>query len=537
MFNNNPDFYPTPKHLIDKMLLGIDLRKFNSILEPSAGKGDIVDAITEKLKSFNNYYYKKENFDIDCIEIDNNLQHILRGKSYRVVHDDFLTYNSYKKYDLIIMNPPFAEGDKHLLKALEIQSQHGGNIIALLNAETLNNPYSNSRKDLLRKLEEYNANIEYIENAFMDAERKTNVEVALIKIHIEQPEYNSTIINELKQQEQFREESTYNSNIPINGDFIQGIVDQYNFEVKAGLKLIAEYNALKPLMLNTFKENMYSNPILELKLHYEDKSSTLENAYIRQVRQKYWEALFTNDKFMGLFTRNLRDKYYNKIGELKDYDFSLYNIYTIKIQLNKEMIKGVEDTILSLFDELSHKYHWYDEMSKNIHYYNGWATNKAWKINSKVIIPLQGFRDLEYSCGGYNPTHYEVIDKLSDIEKVFNYLDDGKTQNIDMQNALAIAKKIGQTKKIQLKYFTVTFYKKGTCHIEFTNEKLLHKFNLFGSQHKGWFPPSYGKVNYEDMTPEEKSVVDEFEGENSYNKVMANKDYYIVETSKLLMLA
>jgi len=56
MFNNNPDFYPTPKHLIDKMLLGIDLRKFNSILEPSAGKGDIVDAITEKLKSFNNYY-------------------------------------------------------------------------------------------------------------------------------------------------------------------------------------------------------------------------------------------------------------------------------------------------------------------------------------------------------------------------------------------------------------------------------------------------------------------------------------------------
>ena len=83
----------------------------------------------------------------------------------------------------------------------------------------------------------------------------------------------------------------------------------------------------------------------------------------------------------------------------------------------------------------------------------------------------------------------------------------------------------------------VTFYKKGTCHIEFTNLDLLHKFNLYGSQRKSWLPPSYGKEKYEDMTQEEKQVVNEFEGEQSYKKVMLKKDYYIVETSKLLMLA
>ena len=39
------------------------------------------------------------------------------------------------------------------------------------------------------------------------------------------------------------------------------------------------------------------------------------------------------------------------------------------------------------------------------------------------------------------------------------------------------------------------------------------------------------------MTKEERTVVDNFEGEASYNKVMSNKEYYIVESSKLLMLA
>jgi hypothetical protein len=41
------------------------------------------------------------------------------------------------------------------------------------------------------------------------------------------------------------------------------------------------------------------------------------------------------------------------VEELKDYDFSFYNIYTLRIQLSKEMVQGVEDTILNLFDEFS----------------------------------------------------------------------------------------------------------------------------------------------------------------------------------------
>lgn len=523
-------FYPTPRNLINKMLDKINFNSIKTVLEPSGGKGDIADAVKERMKSVRGYYNRNLDFDIDTIEINRDLQHILKGKDYRVVHDDFLTYNTFKRYDIILMNPPFNNGDQHLLKAIELQEK-GGQIVCILNAETLRNPYSNIRKDLIRKLTEYEAEIEYIEDAFTNAERKTNVEIALIYIDIPKPEYNSTIISTLKQEEQYRAE-TQNNNSIINADFIKGIVDQYNFEIQAGLKLIAEYQALVPYMLSKLQSDYTNDPILELKLKYNNNSNnTIENEYISQIRSKYWTALFQSKEFVGLFTENLRQKYHERIGELRDYDFSLYNIYSIRAELSKELTKGLEETILDLFEEFSHK-HYYDESSKNIHYYNGWKTNKSYKINKKVIIPLNGYSRwsdrLEYL--------YTVQSKLSDIEKVFNYLDGGITENIELTETLNAAQNKGQTKKIETKYFYVTFYKKGTCHIEFKDMELLHKFNLFGSQRLGWLPPTYGKKVYKDMTKEEKTVIDEFEGSESYAKVMQNKNYYITETMGLLAL-
>lgn len=206
------------------------------------------------------------------------------------------------------------------------------------------------------------------------------------------------------------------------------------------------------------------------------------------------------------------------------------------MDMSSKVIKGIEDTIISLFGELSHKHHYYDEMSKNIHYYNGWKTNKAYMINKKVIIPLNGFYDLCYSWGGFRPTRHDVVSKLQDMEKCFNYLDGGLTEAIDLEASLKFAEEYGETKNIELKYFTVTFYKKGTCHITFTNDELLKKFNIFGSQHKGWLPPCYGKKTYKDMSTEEKAVVNEFEGESEYNKVMRNTNYYLFDGNNLNLL-
>lgn len=541
MFKENKDFYPTPQNLIDKMLFSLDFTMIQSILEPSAGSGNIVEALKRKENSYNRY-----SFDIDCIEIDQNLQHILKGKNFRVVHDDFLTYDTMKEYDLVVMNPPFSNGCKHLLKALEMQKRNGGAVVCLLNAETLKNTCTNERLDLKRKLTEYNAKIEFIQDAFIDAERKTAVEVALVKVQLPEVERESFIFSRLQRAQEQREvEETENTQL-IDGNFFRAIVDQYNMEVEAGKNLIKEYYAMKPFILSEFGKDKETGKTiqtggcilsLDLSRNKDKYGSNLSiNGYIREVRGKYWKALFENKKFIGQLTNNLQQDFYSRVEELKNYDFSLYNIQQLRIDMQNKVVKGIEDTIMALFEELSRKYSWYDETSKNIHYYNGWKTNKAWKINKKVIIPLNGYYDLSFSWGGFMPTRNDVIRKLEDIEKCFNYLDGGLTESVDLEESLKFAEEYGETKDIQLKYFTVAFYKKGTCHITFSNEELLKKFNIFGSRQKGWLPPSYGRIGYQDMTQEEKAVINEFEGEKEYNKVFSNRGYYLFDGNNLNLL-
>lgn len=530
---NIPDFYPTPPSLISKMLNGINFQQISTVLEPSAGKGDIALAVFKKIKDAH-YRSDTADFDIDCVEINENLQSVLKGKGARVIHDDFLTLNTGKRYDLIAMNPPFSDGDKHLLKALEMQ-RNGGKIVCLLNAETLKNPYTNTRKDLVQQLEERNADIKYIGNAFSSAERKTDVETAIIKIDIPRKAQNSQIIDDLKKsvEKEYHEKDFEQM---VEGDFILGIVRRYEFEVSAGLSLIHEYDALKPLMSRKFKsDSAYDAPILELTVPYRDEPADyIENLYIKKVRQKYWNELFQSDKFSNICTEKLRQQYIENIGKLKDYDFSLYNIRQMQIDVSKQLVQSLDDTILSLFDSFTYQAHWDNsEMCKNIHYYSGWKTNKAYIVNKRVIIRLAAFSsyDGRNECGTYS-----VVNKLSDIEKVFNYLSGSLDDNSELREILSAAQKSEQSAKIKTKYFLATFYKKGTCHLEFTDAELLKKFNLFGSQHKGWLPPSYGKAEYKDMSKEEKSVVDEFEGKDEYAKTMANKEFYFANASKVLML-
>ena len=92
-------------------------------------------------------------------------------------------------------------------------------------------------------------------------------------------------------------------------------------------------------------------------------------------------------------------------------------------------------------------------------------------------------------------------------------------------------------RKIQLKYFEVTFYKKGTCHLTFTNERLLKKFNIFGSQGKHWLPYDYGKRRYEEMSAEEQTVIESFEGRESYNETLQESQYYLCGSQVLMLSA
>ena len=76
------DFYPTPPGLISRMLDCVDWRYVSNVLEPSAGKGDLADAIKQRMESIRG---SRSSVAVDCIELDPNLQHIVKNDWKRYV--------------------------------------------------------------------------------------------------------------------------------------------------------------------------------------------------------------------------------------------------------------------------------------------------------------------------------------------------------------------------------------------------------------------------------------------------------------------
>lgn len=573
-FKNLPDeFYPTPPELIAKMLETVIRERNKTILEPSAGKGDILDFISlykqnesgcgykwlieqlkesnyddipqmllqETVKDFKNGKRARKVINAECIETDSNLCAILKDKGYRVYNDDFLLYDDDKHYDLIIMNPPFSNGDEHLLKAISIAEKTGSKIICLLNAETIKNSYSNKRKLLANKLEKYGAEIEFVENAFSDAERKTDVEVAIVRADVPTPfKENSRIWEELETNDVEINEPEFSGEIVSANEPLKMAVKLYKKELEAGKRLIEEYLSLKPYLTSSFENEDTPSYMRGCLLTLSSGKNGLDwNEYLYSLRYKYWRELLHNPKFMQNLTSNLREEYYSMISEFASRDFSLKNIYAVKMDIISRTAKGIEEKIVDMFEQLSYKNSM--DAAGNVHYFNGWKSNSAFKINQKVVVPYCNCWDgickkFDFWHYGYGSNVFKILD---DIEKCLAFLQIGESEldyAVDLSGHLKVCQERQETRKLQFRFFDVGIFKKGTMHIKFRDEELLKRFNIYGCQHKGWLPPAYGKKSYKDMNAEEKQVIDEYEGQQEYEKVYANRENYILDVSQRMLL-
>ena len=533
--NDSKDYYPTPPALAAELLSGLKIEYTGGpILEPSAGSGDLARAI-EKAAGIrynsdgtrNDYHntnnkYRLDALQLDCIEQSAALRATLKQGGFRVIHDDFLTFTPRAHYKAIIMNPPFSEGARHLLHALHIM-ERGGEVRCILNAETIRNPCTNERKELAALLNKYNARITYKQGAFTHAARKTSVEVALVAVTIPPAPPVSRIKLELNAETTQRYKAAPDLAALVSSDPITAAVERYNAAADGLARLYEEYNGISSLFTLPKKQGIRTPaPCVSLNKGYNDA--------LCDLRAIYWEQLFDLPQIRDAMTQTMQNDYRKRLNDLRHYDFSPYNILTVREEISRNIVANIESEIIRLFDDWTGTH--YSDYSKNIHYYNGWCTNSAYKVDKRVI-----FRCNAYSVysGDFYPTY--TADKIANIEKTLHFLDtNGTAYNGDYLRAtLKAAEDSGQTTKIKLHYFNATFYKKGTCHIEFTNADVLKSFNIFASQKKGWLPPSYGKKSYHDMSAADRAVVDSFEGETSYNDTMAR--HLVPTTATLMQLA
>lgn len=499
------------------MVSKIQNKDARSFLEPSAGKGDI----TEYLHKI--YEYRIDR--IDAIEIDETLQATLRGKNINIVDSDFLNFAGADKYDVILANPPFDEGDKHLLKAIDIM--YCGEIIFLLNAETLKNPYSNTRKLLVKELNRLNANIEYIQDAFLDAERKTTIEIALIYIKIEKRVEDDLFAGVDNQAADTQEIATDNE--IQTQDKIKNMVDDFNRVVKIGTETLIGYyrnfnHISKYIQLagqdgktsNYYRDGETLTGIMQNKL----------NQFLRDVRKSYWTNVLKLDDVKKRLTAEKSDLFYHQLQKQAYMDFTEHNIRQFIINLINGYEQTLTDAVVSLFDSFTTEYAWDKNLHNgNVHYFNGWKTNKAFFVNKKIVLPWYKFIDW---ASGWKVS-WEDEKKLHDIDLVMNYFD-GMNSYRSLTDSLNEAFSKGKTRKILSTYFEASAFKKGTLHLTFRNEDIRRRFNITACKGKGWLPQDYGIKPFEQLPCEEQEIVRSFEDRKIYDanlgscfKIMAPK--------------
>uniref|UniRef100_A0A6M3IZH3 DUF4942 domain-containing protein n=2 Tax=viral metagenome TaxID=1070528 RepID=A0A6M3IZH3_9ZZZZ len=525
----NKTFYPTPRPLIRRMVSKIK-GEVVTILEPSAGKGDIIEYFSDSYED--RLRYAK----ISAIEIDADLRATLIGKRIKVIDSDFLLYSGPDKFDLIIANPPFDEGDKHLLKAIDIM--YRGQIVFLLNAETIRNPHTNTRKLLAQKLKELNAEIEFIERAFMlpGTERKTPVEVALIYINIERNVEDDLFADVTDKARDPKPELEKNYEVST-GKTIFEMVAEYNQILNIGVETIAAYyrNYKKIggyIGLNKEAGKDYSGSDMTDKMQHE------VNNLIQAVRTNFWRRTLDLKEVRNRMTSKKQNEFEEKLKTQCDMDFTENNIRQFVLNLIGSYEQILTEAVMDIFDKFTVRHSYSKGLyEENVHYFNGWKTNNAFKVGKKVIIPIYG----SY-CGDHGPfigysgkweLHYSAMGELSDIDTVMNYFD-GMSHYNPITHAIKRAFERGQSRKIYSTYFEITCYKKGTIHLTFRDEGILRRFNVTACRGKNWLPHDYGTKPFSDMNIEEKTVVNSFEGQMSYVENLG-KPLFAASSNRLML--
>ena len=116
-----PLLFPTPQSIAERMANMADIEEGNSILEPSAGPGRILDALPTL-----------EN--VTAVEISTSLQAHLYANypAAKLIGGDFMIFEPGQLFDRVLMNPPYKRGldIKHIQRALGFLAV-GGVLVAL----------------------------------------------------------------------------------------------------------------------------------------------------------------------------------------------------------------------------------------------------------------------------------------------------------------------------------------------------------------------------------------------------------------------
>jgi hypothetical protein len=172
IYTKVPDFFPTPKAVIDRMLQIAKVEPSHRILDPNGGAGDICLAVRDLGVPV-----------VECFEINADLVQALTLLGFPPLGRDFLEAAPQPIYDRVVMNPPYSK-DAYIdhVRAAYRWLAPSGELIAVLP-----DGYRDSRISKRREFADWLAELGTIEypnpaDAFTKSDRSCGVSTHLIHI-------------------------------------------------------------------------------------------------------------------------------------------------------------------------------------------------------------------------------------------------------------------------------------------------------------------------------------------------------------------
>jgi len=456
----NQDFYPTPQDVIFSMLEGVTIND-KVILEPSAGKGDIMDFLNDNGAR-----------EILFCEINEDLQKISQHKG-KFLMADFLSLESSQisHIDLIVMNPPFSADEKHISHAFNI-APAGCKIIALCNAQTVLNPFSYSRKELKGNIDLY-GHFQNLGDCFVNSERSTGVEIGLVVLQKPGESYSTEFEGFYLEDE----EEPQGDGI-MSYDIVRDLVNRYVESIKIFDRQLEEANKMSNLTRGYFS----------VKMGFEvtnDQKPIQRADFKKEMQKSGWNFIFNKMNMQKYATQGMRDDINKFVEEQTHIPFTMRNIYKMLEIVVGTTGQRMDKAIEVIFDKVTSHHH------ENRFGLKGWKTNENYVLNQKFIVPNVCWQDQRW-YKGESKIQMNSSNFLEDMLKAICYITGDNYDHFDTlyTTARKATNEYGQW--FDWAYFRVKCFKVGTAHFEFKDKEIWGRFNQRVAKIKGF--PLYEKA-------------------------------------------
>lgn len=466
MFNKN--FFPTPDEVIHDMTFGVDIQN-KTVLEPSAGSGNIV-----------NWLQKNGAKEVLTYEKEKDLAEIIKSKSIFMGYD-FLdsTPIELSHIDLIIANPPFDHADKHILKMWDVAPE-GCTILSLCNTETIQNSHSRYRNQLQVLIRDY-GETEDLGDCFSTSERKTNVEVSVVKLF-------KPVVNDYDKFEGFfmdeDDDPQGNGIMPYNK--IRSIVQNY-------VGAVEQFEQMNHSVenLNKYAKPLGASGFFNYQVIY-GETITDQNSFAKSLQKTAWKHVFNIMNVQKFVTSGVMSKINSFVENQTKYPFTMKNIYKMIDVLIQTREQTFNESIIEVFDKITMHH------DGNRYQVEGWKTNKSYLVGKKFIV--EWITEIGWS-GEMQIKYNGNQDKMNDFHKALCFLtgeepldtmrvdEDGNHTKIQDLHMWPHKLKLDFGKWYDWGFFQIKGFKKGTLHCKFKNEKHWEAFNRKVAEIKGFELP------------------------------------------------